>query len=224
MKSSRSILQIPPSATGYKKTPNKSKVVVLVLNSLDSMGKNPSYGKAACCIFSRQSNQSYIFYSIAIRSSWYTTSPYFKNSWLEKKFTITSRLSQRLQNISTFLWETWTLTPLPEQHSDFATLSRVLTHDMDPLCANGKTLASSLDVIKIFPFCKEVNDHEVVPSLVYSGSGNFARTVLDFIDWLHKGADNPNSKCFRIFHSFTSNADKIKCFEYFACGKCLIIL
>jgi hypothetical protein len=45
-----------------------------------------------------------------------------------------------------------------------------------------KSLASSLDVIRVFPSAKDVANQDMVPCLVYSGSRNRTMTVLEVID------------------------------------------
>ncbi|EFP92773.2 uncharacterized protein PGTG_18657 [Puccinia graminis f. sp. tritici CRL 75-36-700-3] len=88
------------------------------------------------------------------------------------------------------------------------------------------SLASSLDLIKVFPSSKEVADLDMVPSLVYSGLCSWTATVLDVIDWAREtpgGALQPNSHCARRFHSCTGNEDKIMCVEDFASGSFPVI-
>ncbi|KAA1108887.1 ATP-dependent DNA helicase sgs1 [Puccinia graminis f. sp. tritici] len=89
-----------------------------------------------------------------------------------------------------------------------------------------KSLASSLDVIRLFPSHKHVADSDMVPSLVYSGSRNRTLTVLEVIDRAHEtpgGAFIPNSLCARRFHSCTGEEDKISCASDFATGDFPII-
>ncbi|KAA1103186.1 ATP-dependent DNA helicase sgs1 [Puccinia graminis f. sp. tritici] len=88
------------------------------------------------------------------------------------------------------------------------------------------SLASSLDLIKVFPSSKEVADLDMVPSLVYSGSRNRTATVLDVIDRAREtpgGALQPDSLCARRFHSCTGDEDKITCVEDFASGSFPVI-
>jgi superfamily II DNA helicase RecQ len=84
-----------------------------------------------------------------------------------------------------------------------------------------KSLASSLDVIKLFPSHVDVADANLVPSLVYSGSRNRTMSVLEVIDRARGtpgSAFIPNSTCARRFHSCTGNEDKITTVADFADG------
>ncbi|KNE98996.1 hypothetical protein PSTG_07647 [Puccinia striiformis f. sp. tritici PST-78] len=66
------------------------------------------------------------------------------------------------------------------------------------------SLASSLDVIKVFPSGKDITDDKLVPALVYSGSCNRTLTVLEVIDRAresHGACYSANSKCARRYHS-----------------------
>jgi hypothetical protein len=63
-----------------------------------------------------------------------------------------------------------------------------------------KSLASSLDVIKLFPSNVDVADSDLVPSLVYSGFRNRTLSVLEVIDRARGtpgSAFIPNSSCAR---------------------------
>jgi len=88
------------------------------------------------------------------------------------------------------------------------------------------SLASALDVIKIFPSKKDVPDSSMVPTLVYSGSRNRTLTVLEVIDRAREtpgGAFIANSSCARRFHSCTGEGDKVTCVDDFAQGKFPVI-
>ncbi|KAA1069137.1 ATP-dependent DNA helicase sgs1 [Puccinia graminis f. sp. tritici] len=85
-----------------------------------------------------------------------------------------------------------------------------------------KSLASSLNVIKLFPSHHHVADANMVPALIYSGSRKQALTVMEVIDRAREtpgGASIPNSGCVRRFHSCTGDDDKLTCAEDFAAGK-----
>ncbi|EFP90574.2 uncharacterized protein PGTG_16600 [Puccinia graminis f. sp. tritici CRL 75-36-700-3] len=89
-----------------------------------------------------------------------------------------------------------------------------------------RSLASSLDVIKLFPSHEDVTDADLVPSLVYSGSRNRTLSVLEVIDRARGtpgSAFIPNSACARRFHSCTGDEDKISTVEDFANGTYPII-
>ncbi|KAA1067813.1 ATP-dependent DNA helicase sgs1 [Puccinia graminis f. sp. tritici] len=88
------------------------------------------------------------------------------------------------------------------------------------------SLASSLDAIKVFPSFKDVADHDMVPSLVYSGSRNRTSTVLEVIERAREtpgSASIPDSNCARRFHSCTGDEDKVTCVEDFATGRFPVI-
>jgi len=88
------------------------------------------------------------------------------------------------------------------------------------------SLASALDILKIFSSKSDVPDASMVPTLVYSGSRNRTLTVLEVIDRAREtpgGAFIPNSTCTRRFHSCTGEADKITCVDDFAQGKFPVI-
>ncbi|OAV90352.1 hypothetical protein PTTG_28353 [Puccinia triticina 1-1 BBBD Race 1] len=82
-----------------------------------------------------------------------------------------------------------------------------------------KSLASSLDLIKVFPLSKDVANKDLVPTLVYSGSRNRTLTVMDVID---RACETPNASldphntCVRRYHSCTGDLDKARCAEEFA--------
>ncbi|KAI7933831.1 hypothetical protein MJO29_016669 [Puccinia striiformis f. sp. tritici] len=89
-----------------------------------------------------------------------------------------------------------------------------------------KSLASSLDVINLFPSCRDVPDDKMVPALVYSGSRNCTMTVMEVMDLACEtpgGAYRPNSSCIRRFHSCTGDEDKKTCAKDFASGKFPVI-
>ncbi|KAA1116312.1 ATP-dependent DNA helicase sgs1 [Puccinia graminis f. sp. tritici] len=84
-----------------------------------------------------------------------------------------------------------------------------------------KSLASSLDVIKLFPSHQHVADADMVPALIYSGSCNRTLTVMDVIGMAREtpgAASIPNGGCVRRFHSCTGDDDKVSCAEDFAAG------
>ncbi|KAA1110508.1 ATP-dependent DNA helicase sgs1 [Puccinia graminis f. sp. tritici] len=88
------------------------------------------------------------------------------------------------------------------------------------------SLASGLDVIKLFPSSIDVSDSEMVPCLVYSGSRNQTMTVLDVISRARETPGStmlPNSSCARRFHSCTGEEDKITTVDDFAEGKYPVI-
>ncbi|PLW55461.1 hypothetical protein PCANC_07071 [Puccinia coronata f. sp. avenae] len=75
-----------------------------------------------------------------------------------------------------------------------------------------KSLASSLDVIRVFPSAQDVSNEDMVPCLVYSGSRNRTMTVLEVIDRARETigkAYKPRSPCARRYHSCTGDLDKI---------------
>jgi ATP-dependent DNA helicase RecQ len=75
-----------------------------------------------------------------------------------------------------------------------------------------KSLASSLDVIRVFPSAQDVSNEDMVPCLVYSGSRNRTVTVLEVIDCARETigeAYKPRSPCARRYHSCTGDLDKI---------------
>ncbi|PLW24035.1 hypothetical protein PCASD_14506 [Puccinia coronata f. sp. avenae] len=75
-----------------------------------------------------------------------------------------------------------------------------------------KSLASSLDVIRVFPSAQDVSNEDMVPCLVYSGSRNRTMTVLEVIDCAQETigeAYKPRSPCARRYHSCTGDLDKI---------------
>ncbi|PLW53540.1 hypothetical protein PCANC_07248 [Puccinia coronata f. sp. avenae] len=88
-----------------------------------------------------------------------------------------------------------------------------------------KSLASSLDIIKVFPSEKDVENTDLVPSLVYSGSRNRTMTVLDVMNRAQQtsGPHRPKYTCARQFHSCTGDLDKVDCIEDFANEKFPII-
>ncbi|OAV98657.1 hypothetical protein PTTG_09216, partial [Puccinia triticina 1-1 BBBD Race 1] len=82
-----------------------------------------------------------------------------------------------------------------------------------------KSLASSLDLIKVFPSSKDVANEDLVPTLVYSGSRNRTLTVLDVIDRARETPNaslDPQNTCVRRYHSCTGDLDKARCAEEFA--------
>jgi superfamily II DNA/RNA helicase len=83
------------------------------------------------------------------------------------------------------------------------------------------SLASTLDLVKLFPSSKDVCDSYLVPSLIYSSSRNQTLTAMDVIDLAREtpsSAFNPPSTCVRRFHSCTGQQDKLNCVEDFAAG------
>ncbi|KAA1133636.1 ATP-dependent DNA helicase sgs1 [Puccinia graminis f. sp. tritici] len=85
-----------------------------------------------------------------------------------------------------------------------------------------KSLASSLDAIKLFRSCKDVSDSDMVPGLVYSGSRNRTLTVLEVIDRARETPGRafiPDGLCARRFHSCTGDKDKLSTVEDFANGR-----
>ncbi|KNF03377.1 hypothetical protein PSTG_03318 [Puccinia striiformis f. sp. tritici PST-78] len=89
-----------------------------------------------------------------------------------------------------------------------------------------KSLASSLDAIKLIPSSRNVADDEMVPTLVYSGSRNRTMTLMEVISLGREtpgSADTPDSKCVRRFHSCTGDEDKVTCAADFAAGKFPVI-
>ncbi|KAH9471514.1 hypothetical protein Pst134EA_005409 [Puccinia striiformis f. sp. tritici] len=88
------------------------------------------------------------------------------------------------------------------------------------------SLASSLDVIKVFPSGKDITDDKLVPALVYSGSRNRTLTVLEVIDRAresHGACYSANSKCTRRYHSCSGDLDKLDTVRDFADAKFPII-
>ncbi|EFP92570.1 uncharacterized protein PGTG_18702 [Puccinia graminis f. sp. tritici CRL 75-36-700-3] len=88
------------------------------------------------------------------------------------------------------------------------------------------SLASGLDIIKLFPSANDVSDAEMVPCLVYSGSRNRTMTVLDVISRARETPGStmvPNSSCARRFHSCTGDEDKITTVDDFAEAKYPVI-
>ncbi|KAH9442979.1 hypothetical protein Pst134EB_027329 [Puccinia striiformis f. sp. tritici] len=83
------------------------------------------------------------------------------------------------------------------------------------------SLASALDLIKVFPSHKDVADDQMVPALVYSGSRNRTLTVLEVIDRARETPGKcyiPKSSGARRFHSCTGKWDKVSCVEDFSRG------
>jgi superfamily II DNA helicase RecQ len=92
---------------------------------------------------------------------------------------------------------------------------RLVRIDMD------KSLASSLDLLKVFPSAKDVKNSDLVPTLVYSGSRNRTLTVMDVIDRARETPNaclDPHNTCVRRFHSCTGDLDKARCVDQFANG------
>ncbi|KAA1128734.1 ATP-dependent DNA helicase sgs1 [Puccinia graminis f. sp. tritici] len=88
------------------------------------------------------------------------------------------------------------------------------------------SLASGLDIIKLFPSANDVADSDMVPSLVYSGSRNRTMTVLDVVSLARETPGCtmvPNSSCARRFHSCTGDEDKITTVDDFAQGRFPVI-
>ncbi|EFP91556.2 uncharacterized protein PGTG_17610 [Puccinia graminis f. sp. tritici CRL 75-36-700-3] len=84
------------------------------------------------------------------------------------------------------------------------------------------SLASTLDLVKLFPSSKDVSDEDLVPTLIYSSSRNRTLTAMDVIDLAREtpgAAFDPPSSCIRRFHSCTGEQDKVDCVEDFASGK-----
>ncbi|POV97186.1 hypothetical protein PSTT_15216 [Puccinia striiformis] len=89
-----------------------------------------------------------------------------------------------------------------------------------------KSLASSLDAIKLIPSSRNVADERWSPTLVYSGSRNRTMTLMEVISLGREtpgSADTPDSKCVRRFHSCTGDEDKVTCAADFAAGKFPVI-
>ncbi|EFP86717.2 uncharacterized protein PGTG_13099 [Puccinia graminis f. sp. tritici CRL 75-36-700-3] len=82
-----------------------------------------------------------------------------------------------------------------------------------------KSLASSLDLIKVFPSVRDVPNSKLVPSLVYSGSRNRTLTVMDVIDRAREtpgSSLDPHNTCIRRYHSCTGDLDKVRCVDQFS--------
>ncbi|KAA1138596.1 ATP-dependent DNA helicase sgs1 [Puccinia graminis f. sp. tritici] len=83
------------------------------------------------------------------------------------------------------------------------------------------SLASTLDLVKLFPSAKDVSDADLVPTLIYSSSRNRTMTAMDVIDLAREtpgAAFDPPSTCIRRFHSCTGEQDKVDCVNHFAAG------
>ncbi|EFP74957.1 uncharacterized protein PGTG_01550 [Puccinia graminis f. sp. tritici CRL 75-36-700-3] len=84
------------------------------------------------------------------------------------------------------------------------------------------SLASSLDLVKVFPSANDVPDEEMVPSLIYSSSRNRTLIAMDVVDLAREtpgAAFRSPSSCIRRFHSCTGDQDKVDCIDDFASGK-----
>ncbi|KAA1137117.1 ATP-dependent DNA helicase sgs1 [Puccinia graminis f. sp. tritici] len=84
------------------------------------------------------------------------------------------------------------------------------------------SLASTLDLVKLFPSVNDVSNDDLVPTLIYSSSRNRTLTAMDVIDLAREtpgAAFDPPSSCIRRFHSCTGEQDKADCIEDFAAGK-----
>jgi ATP-dependent DNA helicase RecQ len=84
------------------------------------------------------------------------------------------------------------------------------------------SLASTLDLVKLFPSSKDVLDDDLVPSLIYSSSRNRTLTAMAVIDMAREtpgAAFMPPSTCIRRFHSCTGDQDKVDCIDDFASGR-----
>ncbi|KAA1131707.1 ATP-dependent DNA helicase sgs1 [Puccinia graminis f. sp. tritici] len=89
-----------------------------------------------------------------------------------------------------------------------------------------KSLASSLDLIKVFPSAHDVGNADLVPTLVYSGSRNRTLTVMEVVDRAREtplSCMDPHNTCVQRFHSCTGDLDKVRCVDQFANGTFPII-
>ena len=89
-----------------------------------------------------------------------------------------------------------------------------------------KSLALSLDVIRVFPSASDVANQDMVPCLVYSGSHKRTMTVLEVIDRAQETvgeAYKPRNACARRYHSCTGDRDKLEAVNDYASNKYPVI-
>jgi superfamily II DNA helicase RecQ len=89
-----------------------------------------------------------------------------------------------------------------------------------------KLLASSLNVIRVFPSAKDVANQDMVPCLVYSSSRSRTMTVLEVIECARETVDKaykPRNTCARQYHSCTGDLNKIDSVNGYANNKYPVI-